>query len=52
MYVAMRAAAFVRKQLYDDAKKVLVRNYRAGRSSVEGREALRAEEGTHAQRIA
>lgn len=33
---AMRGAEFVRKQLYDEAKKVLVRNYREGRSDVEG----------------
>lgn len=34
--IAMRAATFVRTQLYDDEKKVLVRNYREGRSRVEG----------------
>jgi uncharacterized protein YyaL (SSP411 family) len=33
---ATRAAAFIRTQLYDEARKVLVRNYREGRSEVEG----------------
>jgi uncharacterized protein YyaL (SSP411 family) len=33
---AKRAAAFVRTQLYDSSRKVLVRNYREGRSEVEG----------------
>jgi uncharacterized protein len=33
---ATRAATFVRAQLYDEARKVLVRNYREGRSEVEG----------------
>jgi uncharacterized protein YyaL (SSP411 family) len=33
---AMRAATFVRTQLYDASRKVLVRNYRGGRSEVEG----------------
>jgi uncharacterized protein YyaL (SSP411 family) len=33
---ATRAATFVRTQLYDAARKVLVRNYREGRSEVEG----------------
>jgi uncharacterized protein YyaL (SSP411 family) len=33
---ATRAASFVRTQLYDEARKVLVRNYREGRSEVEG----------------
>jgi uncharacterized protein YyaL (SSP411 family) len=33
---ATRAASFVRSQLYDKARKVLVRNYREGRSEVEG----------------
>ena len=33
---ATRAAAFVRAQLYDASRKVLVRNYREGRSEVEG----------------
>ena len=33
---ATRAATFVRQQLYDEARKVLVRNYREGRSAVEG----------------
>jgi uncharacterized protein len=34
--VATRAARFVRTQLYDESRKVLVRNYREGRSAVEG----------------
>jgi uncharacterized protein YyaL (SSP411 family) len=33
---ATRAATFVRTQLYDEARKVLVRNYREGPSAVEG----------------
>jgi len=33
---AKRAAAFVRTQLYDESRKILVRNYREGRSEVEG----------------
>jgi uncharacterized protein YyaL (SSP411 family) len=33
---ATRAAMFIRKELYDAARKVLVRNYREGRSEVEG----------------
>ena len=33
---ATRAAVFVRAQLYDESKKALVRNYREGRSEVEG----------------
>ena len=33
---ATRAATFVREQLYDGARKVLVRNYRQGPSEVEG----------------
>jgi uncharacterized protein YyaL (SSP411 family) len=33
---ATRAAAFIRTQLYDEARRVLVRNYREGRSEVEG----------------
>jgi uncharacterized protein len=33
---AIRAATFLRTQLYDDSRKVLVRNYREGRSEVEG----------------
>ncbi|MEN3368924.1 MAG: hypothetical protein V7609_1067 [Verrucomicrobiota bacterium] len=33
---ALRAAAFIRSQLYDEARRVLVRNYREGRSQVEG----------------
>ncbi|HEV2842323.1 MAG TPA: thioredoxin domain-containing protein [Chthoniobacterales bacterium] len=33
---ATRAAAFVRTQLYDASRRVLVRNYREGRSEVEG----------------
>ena len=33
---ATRAATFVRTQLYDASRKVLVRNYREGRSEVEG----------------
>jgi len=33
---ATRAVAFIRTQLYDEARKVLVRNYREGRSEVEG----------------
>jgi uncharacterized protein len=33
---ATRAATFVRTQLHDESKKVLVRNYREGRSEVEG----------------
>ncbi|HEX7518348.1 MAG TPA: thioredoxin domain-containing protein [Chthoniobacterales bacterium] len=33
---AMRAATFVRTQLYDESRKILVRNYREGRSEVEG----------------
>jgi uncharacterized protein len=33
---ATRAAMFVRTQLYDESKRVLVRNYRKGRSEVEG----------------
>ncbi len=33
---ATRAATFVRTQLYDESRKVLVRNYREGRSEVEG----------------
>jgi uncharacterized protein len=34
--VATRAAMFVRTQLYDKSRKILVRNYREGRSEVEG----------------
>jgi uncharacterized protein YyaL (SSP411 family) len=33
---ATRAATFLRTQLYDEGRKVLVRNYREGRSEVEG----------------
>jgi uncharacterized protein YyaL (SSP411 family) len=33
---ATRAATFVRTQLYDESRKVLVRNFREGRSEVEG----------------
>jgi uncharacterized protein YyaL (SSP411 family) len=33
---ATRAAMFVHTQLYDEPKKILVRNYREGRSDVEG----------------
>ena len=33
---ATRAATFLRTQLYDESRKVLVRNYREGRSAVEG----------------
>jgi len=33
---ATRAATFVHEQLYDSARKILVRNYREGRSEVEG----------------
>jgi uncharacterized protein len=33
---ATRAATFVRTQLYDESRRVLVRNYRAGRSEVDG----------------
>jgi uncharacterized protein YyaL (SSP411 family) len=33
---ATRAGAFIRTQLYDEARKGLVRNYREGRSEVEG----------------
>jgi uncharacterized protein YyaL (SSP411 family) len=33
---ATRAATFVRTQLYDESRKILVRNYREGRSEVEG----------------
>jgi len=33
---ATRAATFVRTELYDESRKVLVRNYREGRSEVEG----------------
>ena len=33
---ATRAAMFVRTQLYDESRKILVRNYREGRSAVEG----------------
>jgi uncharacterized protein YyaL (SSP411 family) len=33
---AKRAAMFIRKELYDASRKVLVRNYREGRSAVEG----------------
>src|SRR5207249_5015496 len=33
---ATRAATFVRTQLYDESRKVLVRNFRGGRSEVEG----------------
>jgi uncharacterized protein YyaL (SSP411 family) len=33
---ATRAATFLRTQLYDKSRKVLVRNYREGRSEVEG----------------
>ena len=34
--VALRAANFLRAQLYDESRKVLVRNFREGRSGVEG----------------
>jgi uncharacterized protein YyaL (SSP411 family) len=34
--VAVGAAGFLRRELYDDAQKVLFRNYREGRSAVEG----------------
>ena len=34
--VATRAASFLLKNLYDETRKVLVRNYREGRSEVEG----------------
>jgi uncharacterized protein len=33
---ATRAAKFLRSQLYDESRKVLFRNYREGRSAVEG----------------
>jgi uncharacterized protein len=33
---ATRAATFVRTELYDETRKILVRNYREGRSEVEG----------------
>jgi uncharacterized protein YyaL (SSP411 family) len=33
---ATRAATFVSTQLYDESRKILVRNYRGGRSAVEG----------------
>jgi uncharacterized protein YyaL (SSP411 family) len=33
---ATRAATFIRTQLYDESPRVLVRNYREGRSEVEG----------------
>jgi uncharacterized protein YyaL (SSP411 family) len=33
---ATRAATFVRTQLFDDARKILLRNYREGPSTVEG----------------
>jgi len=33
---ATRASTFIRAQLYDESRKVLVRNYREGRSAVEG----------------
>ena len=33
---ATRAATFIRTQLYDESRPVLVRNYREGRSAVEG----------------
>jgi uncharacterized protein YyaL (SSP411 family) len=33
---ATRAGLFVRTQLYEESKKILVRNYREGRSDVEG----------------
>ena len=33
---AIRAASFAQKNLYDNSKKILVRNYRDGRSQVEG----------------
>lgn len=33
---AMRAAEFVRSQLYDASRKILYRNYREGRSAIEG----------------
>jgi uncharacterized protein YyaL (SSP411 family) len=33
---ALRAATFVRTQLYDESKGILVRNYREGRSDVQG----------------
>jgi uncharacterized protein YyaL (SSP411 family) len=33
---ATRAASFIRNQLYDETRKVLVRNYREGPSAVEG----------------
>jgi len=33
---ATRAATFVRTQLYDESRKILVRNFREGRSDVEG----------------
>jgi uncharacterized protein YyaL (SSP411 family) len=33
---ATRAAIFLRKELYDESRKVLVRNYRGGPSEVEG----------------
>jgi len=33
---ATRAATFVRAQLYDESRKILVRNFREGRSEVEG----------------
>ena len=33
---ATRAATFLRTQLYDESRKILVRNYREGRSEVEG----------------
>src|SRR6478672_6437131 len=33
---ATRAAEFVRSQLYDSSRKVLYRNYREGRSAIEG----------------
>ena len=36
LQAATRAATFVRTQLYDESRKVLVRNFRGGRSEVEG----------------
>ena len=36
LIAATRAATFLRTQLYDESRKVLVRNYREGRSQVEG----------------
>src|SRR5438094_2286840 len=34
--IATRAATFVREQLYDSSRKILYRNYRQGRSDIQG----------------